>query len=41
MTDAPQDADARRAVKPVIVYPPETLDPPDLALYRRSRAGAE
>ncbi len=36
----PPDADARRAVAPVICYPPETLDPPDLALYARARAGA-
>ena len=37
---APSDADARRAVEPVIVYPNGTLAPPDLALYRSTRAGA-
>ena len=39
-TAAPLDADARRAVEPVIVYPNGTLPPPDLALYRAARAGA-
>ena len=37
---APDDADARRAVEPVIVYPNGTLAPPDLGLYRSARAGA-
>ncbi|GKY88077.1 urea carboxylase-associated family protein [Sinisalibacter aestuarii] len=37
---APADAEARRAMAPVIVYPPETLPAPDLALYRAARAGA-
>ena len=37
---APGDADARRAVEPVIVYPNGTLTPPDLGLYRSARAGA-
>ena len=37
---APVDADARRAVEPVIVYPNGTLAPPDLGLYRSARAGA-
>jgi uncharacterized protein YcgI (DUF1989 family) len=37
---APCDADARRAVEPVIVYPNGTLAPPDLGLYRSVRAGA-
>ena len=37
---APGDADARRAVEPVIVYPKGTLAPPDLGLYRSARAGA-
>ena len=37
---APGDADARRAVQPVIVYPNGTLAPPDLGLYRSARAGA-
>ncbi|RKF14076.1 DUF1989 domain-containing protein [Roseovarius spongiae] len=36
----PADADARRAIKPVICYPNETLPVPDLALYARARAGA-
>ncbi|TMV66909.1 DUF1989 domain-containing protein [Thioclava sp. BHET1] len=40
-TAAPADADARRAVKPVICYPVDTLPKPDLALYRRAREGAE
>ena len=34
---APADADARRAVKPIVCYPPETLTAPDLALYRTAR----
>ncbi|RBI84087.1 hypothetical protein DRV85_13855 [Rhodosalinus halophilus] len=38
---APDDADARRAVAPVIAYPDETLASPDLALYRAARATAE
>ncbi len=37
---APGDADARRAVEPVIVYPNGTLAPPDLGLYRSARASA-
>lgn len=37
---APADADARRAVMPVICYPNETLPVPDLALYSRAREGA-
>ena len=37
---APSDADARRAVEPVIVYPNGTLEPPDLGLYKSARAGA-
>ncbi|TDK42278.1 urea carboxylase-associated family protein [Antarcticimicrobium luteum] len=41
MTQAPQDADARRAVAPVICYPGDRLPPPDPALYARARAGAE
>ncbi len=39
-TAAPQDAAARRAVAPVVCYPPETLPQPDLARYRRARDGA-
>ena len=37
---APGDADARRGVEPVIVYPNGTLAPPDLGLYWSARAGA-
>ncbi|MFC4671153.1 urea carboxylase-associated family protein [Seohaeicola nanhaiensis] len=40
MTTPPPDADARRAIRPVICYPNETLPAPDLALYARARAGA-
>ena len=34
---APADAEARRAVKPVVCYPVETLPLPDMALLRRAR----
>jgi uncharacterized protein YcgI (DUF1989 family) len=37
---APADADARRAVAPVICYPVETLPRPDLAGLRAARANA-
>lgn len=37
---APEDAEARRAVKPVICYPNDTLAPPDLALYHAARQTA-
>ena len=40
MVDAPPDAEARRAIAPVICYPTETLPQPDLALYAAARAGA-
>ena len=40
-TPAPPDAEARRAVRPVIAYPPETLPAPDLAAYRAAREGWE
>ena len=40
MTQAPPDAEARRAVAPVICYPNDTLPVPDLALYRSAREGA-
>ncbi|MCB1390911.1 MAG: DUF1989 domain-containing protein [Rhodobacteraceae bacterium] len=43
MTDpfsAPPDAEARRAVAPVICYPNESLPTPDLDLYRRARTQA-
>ena len=36
----PADAEARRAVPPVICYPNDTLPPPDLARYRAARSGA-
>jgi uncharacterized protein YcgI (DUF1989 family) len=41
MTDEPADADARRAVEPVICYPTDTLPRPDMALYRAARETAE
>ncbi len=37
---APDDADARRAVAPVPVYPTGTLPPADLPLYARARQAA-
>ena len=37
----PEDAAARRAVKPVICYPNDTLPVPDLALYQAARSSAE
>ena len=37
--DFPADADARRAVAPVICYPPQTLPQPDLERYERAQAG--
>ena len=37
----PSDAETRRAVKPVICYPNDTLPAPDLALYQAARATAE
>jgi len=36
----PADADARRALRPVICYPNDTLPRPDMALYGAARAGA-
>jgi len=36
----PADADARRALRPVICYPNDTLPRPDMALYAAARAGA-
>ena len=36
--DAPQDADARKAIAPVICYPPDTLPPADLAVLSGLRA---
>jgi hypothetical protein len=38
MTNSPIDADARRAIKPVICYPVDSLPPPDMALYGAARA---
>lgn len=38
---APEDADARRAIEPVICYPNDTLPVPDVALYARALATAE
>jgi uncharacterized protein YcgI (DUF1989 family) len=35
---APKDADKRRRAKPVVVYPPETLTPPDIELVERARS---
>ncbi len=37
----PSDADARRAIAPVICYPVEALPRPALGLYRAALAGAE
>ncbi|MGR3314538.1 urea carboxylase-associated family protein [Roseovarius indicus] len=37
----PKDAEARRAVEPVICYPNETLPVPDLELYAKAREGAK
>lgn len=37
MTQAPKDAAARRAIKPVICYPTETLPRPDMAMYENMR----
>ena len=37
----PPDADARRAIRPVICYPNDTLPAPDMALYAAARDGAE
>jgi len=40
VAQAPEDADKRRAVRPVICYPVEALPVPDLALYQAARLGA-
>lgn len=37
MSKTPSDAAARKAVKPVICYPVDTLPQPDMALYARAR----
>lgn len=39
MAKPPKDAEARRAAKPVICYPVESLQQPDMALYRAAREG--
>ncbi len=36
----PDDAEARRAVKPVICYPNHSLPQPDMALYKSARSSA-
>lgn len=41
MSHPPVDADARRAIAPVICYPNETLPQPDLELYRAALSEAE
>jgi len=43
MTDitTPKDADARRAIAPVICYPTDTLPQPDMALYKAARRDVE
>ena len=40
-TPSPADADARRAAKPVIVYPPDTLPRPDMEAYTKARETLE
>ncbi|WP_425040794.1 urea carboxylase-associated family protein [Primorskyibacter sp. S187A] len=40
MSKAPDDADARRAVAPVVCYPDDTLQKPDLPLYRAALEAA-
>ena len=41
MTHTPPDfADRHKALPPVVCYPPETLTPPPLDIYRAARAGA-
>lgn len=37
ITQTPPDAEARRAIRPVVCYPVETLPRPDLAAYRAVR----
>lgn len=41
MTKAPKDADARRAVEPVICYPVDSLPTPNLILYQAARKDAQ
>ncbi len=40
LTTTPDDADARRAIAPVICYPNDSLPKPDMALYDRAFAHA-
>lgn len=40
LTPTPPDAQARRAIRPVICYPVDTLPRPDLAAYRAARDSA-
>lgn len=37
----PEDAAARRAISPVVVYPNGTLETPDLALLEKARGSME
>ncbi len=41
MCNTPADAEARRAIKPVICYPTDTLPQPNMAIYEAARIGAE
>lgn len=41
MTTPPADANTRRAIPPVVCYPPDTLPQPDMALYGSALAGAK
>ena len=38
-TTAPADAERRRAIRPVVCYPVDTLPPAPMELYRQARAG--
>ena len=40
MTIPPSDAEALRAIEPVICYPNDSLPAPDLALYAKARSSA-
>jgi len=39
--ESPGDQEKAKEIKPVICYPPETLAPPDLKLYKNARAQAQ
>lgn len=41
INSAPEDAEARRSIRPVVCYPPETLPAPDMTLYRTAREGMD